>query len=91
MNELFTKSQKLLSDWKGDNYVFGRGVLPKLGKLASQFGKKALVVCNTTYMKPVADAVVDSLKSAGVTLAGGTIVPDAKPNAPREDVYRIES
>ena len=91
MNELFAKSQKLLSGWKGDTYIFGRGVLPRLGKLAAQFGRNALVVCNTSYMKNVADAVVDSLKSAGITLAGDTIVPDAGPNAPRADVYRIET
>jgi len=91
MNELFAKSQKLLSDWKGGNYIFGRGVMPKLGKMAAQFGRNALVVCNTTYMKPVADAVVDALKNAGVSLAGNTIVPDAGPNAPRADVYRIET
>ena len=91
MNELFAKSQKLLSGWKGDNYIFGRGVLPQLGKLAARFGKKALVVCNTTYMKGVADAVVEALKGAGVSLAGGGIVPDAGPNAPRSDVYRIET
>ena len=91
MNELFSKSKKLLSDWKGASYVFGRGVLPELGKIAAKFGKNALVVCNTTYMKPVADAVVDALKSAGLSLAGNTIVPDAGPNAPRADVYRIET
>jgi alcohol dehydrogenase len=91
MNELFGKAQKLLSQWKGQNYVFGRGVLGEVGKLASGFGKNALVVCNTTYMKPVADAVKASLEKAGVNLAGNTIVPDAGPNAPRVDVYRIET
>ncbi|GHU17345.1 hypothetical protein FACS1894163_08140 [Spirochaetia bacterium] len=97
MNELFDKAKKLLNGWRGDKYVFGRGVLPQLGKLAAQFGKNAaepcsaLVVSNTTYMKPVADAVTAALKSAGVSLAGGLIVPDAGPNAPRADVYRIET
>jgi alcohol dehydrogenase len=91
MNELFAKAQKLLSDWKGDTYIFGRGVLPQLGKLAVRYGKYALVVCNTTYMKPVADAVVNALKNAGLSLAGDAIVPDAVPNAPRADVYRIET
>jgi alcohol dehydrogenase len=90
MNELFAKSRKLLSDWKGDKYIFGRGVLPRLGKLAAQFGGNALVVCNTTYMKNVADAVIATLKSAGISLAG-TLVPGAGPNAPRADVYRIET
>lgn len=91
MDDLFAKSKKLLSDWKGDSYIFGRGVLPQIGKLAAKFGKNALVVCNTTYMKPVADAVTNALKDAGVSLAGNTIVPDAGPNAPRADVYRIET
>ncbi|MCP4296330.1 MAG: iron-containing alcohol dehydrogenase, partial [Proteobacteria bacterium] len=31
-----------------------------------------------------------SLKANGVELAGGRIVPEAAPNAPREDVYRVE-
>jgi alcohol dehydrogenase len=91
MSELFTNARQILSQWKGKNYVFGRGVLPELGKIAAGFGKNALVVCNTTYMKPVADAVVDVLEKAGVSLAGGAIVPDAGPNAPRADVYRIET
>jgi alcohol dehydrogenase len=91
MDELFTKARNLLANWKGDNYVFGRGVLPQVGKLAAAQGKNALVVCNTTYMKPVADAVVEALKKAGVSLSGGTVVPDAGPNAPRADVYRIET
>ena len=91
MNELFTKAQKILKDWKGDSYVFGRGVLPRLGDMTAKLGKNALVVCNNTYMKPVADAVVSALKQAGVNLAGGVVVPDAGPNAPRADVYRIET
>jgi alcohol dehydrogenase len=91
MSDLFSKSRELLSTWKGKNYVFGRGVLPELGKIAAGFGKKALVVCNNTYMKPVADAVTDTLNKSGVSLAGGVIVPDAGPNAPRADVYRIET
>ncbi|MFH2114224.1 MAG: iron-containing alcohol dehydrogenase, partial [Spirochaetota bacterium] len=84
-------SRKLLSDWKGESYVFGRGVLPQIGGMARKYGTKALLVCNTTYMKPVADAVAQSLAKAGVELAGGAIAPDAGPNAPREDVYRLES
>jgi alcohol dehydrogenase len=89
MDELFAKARSLLHAWKGDSYVFGRGVLPRLGGLAGALGKTALVVCNTTYMKPVADAVAGILTDAGLSLAA--IVPDAGPNAPRADVYRIET
>ena len=91
MSELFEKSKKLLSGWKGDKYVFGRGVLSQVGKIAAGFGKNALVVCNAASMKPMADKLVDALKSAGVSLAGGAFVPGAGPNAPRADVYRIET
>ncbi len=85
------KAYELLNEWKGESYVHGLGVLDQVGPLAAKFGKKALVVSNYTYMKPVADRVVSYLAAAGVELAGGVIAPDAKPNAPREDVYRLES
>jgi alcohol dehydrogenase len=91
MDALLADSIQLLKDWKGDSYIFGRGVLPRLGGLAAKYGKTALLVCNTTYMKPVANVVDASLAAAGVTLAGGKVAPDAGPNAPREDVYRLES
>jgi alcohol dehydrogenase len=91
MNELFLKSRQLLSQWKGERYIFGRGVLPQVGKISAGFGRKALVVCNTTYMKPVSNAIVGALKESGISLAGNTVAPDAGPNAPRADVYRIET
>lgn len=71
------------------NYTLGVGCLKEVGKLAKGFGKKALLVSNTTYMKEVTEEIEASLKEAGVEIAGGKIAPDAKPNAPREDVYRL--
>ncbi len=85
------RAYELLRKWKGNSYVFGLGVLDQVGTVAAKYGKKALVVSNMTYMKPVADRVVEYLAEAGVSLAGGVVAPDAKPNAPREDVYRLES
>lgn len=87
--EIKEKAYKLLKDWKGDNYVFGRDVLNQIGKIAKKYGSRALVVSNQTYMKPVADKVVSYLETSGVEIAGGRVAPDAKPNAPREDVYRL--
>lgn len=83
------KAYELLKDWKKDDYIFGVGCLKEVGKIASSYGKKALLVSNTTYMKKVADEVASYLEQAGVSLAGNVIAPDAKPNAPREDVYRL--
>ena len=85
------KAYEILKEWKGEAYVHGLGVLDQIGTIAAKFGKKALVVSNTTYMKPVADRIVSYLQASGVELSGGMIAPDAKPNAPREDVYRLES
>ena len=85
------RAYALLQDWKGSSYVHGLGVLDQVGALASQYGKRVLVVGNTTYLKPVTEAVVASLGKAGCTLAGSVVAPDAKPNAPREDVYRLET
>jgi len=85
------KAQELLKKFKGDNYLFGLDKLGKIGEIASQYGKKALLISDNTYLKPVADKVIESLKNNGVSLAGDRIVPDAKPNNPREDVYRVES
>lgn len=91
MDTLIENSRKLLKDWKGESYRFGRGILDEVGEMAASYGKTALLVCNTTYMKPLADRVAAALEAAGVALAGGKIAPDAGPNAPRVDVYRLES
>ena len=90
MNELFTKARNLLHQWKGNNYIFGRGVLPELGALAANTGKNALVICNKSQNQAL-EIALDSLARAGVNIAGGLAVPGAGPNAPRADVYRIKT
>ena len=87
--DYISKAYALLKEWKGNDYVFGLDCLDQVGSIAKEYGKKTLLVSNTTYMKYVADEVVASLTAAGVEIAGGKIAPDAKPNAPREDVYRL--
>lgn len=88
----FKKAYDLLKAWKGDKYISGVGCLEEVGKIAKSYaghGGKVLVVSNMTYMKSVAERVILALKENGVEIAGGIVCPDAKPNAPREDVYRI--
>lgn len=89
--DLKKRATKLLNEFKGNDYLFGLEVLDQVGELAAAYGQSALVISNTTYLKPVAEQVVASLEKHGVKLAGGKIVPDAGPNCPREDVYRIET
>lgn len=87
--DYMAKAYELLKNWRGEDYTFGVGCLKEVGPIARNYGKKTLLVANTTYMKPVTDEVAGYLAEAGVELAGGKIAPDAKPNAPREDVYRL--
>jgi len=89
--ELFEQANELLREWKKDRYIFGMDVMPRLGELVALYGKKVLVVSNTTYLQPVAESVLNTLEEAGLISVTTTPVPDAKPNAPREDVYRIET
>mgnify|MGYP001247137779 CR=1 FL=1 len=91
MNALMDKASKLLNDWKKGSYVFGLGVLDQLGELTRKYGQRALVVSADAYLKPVTDAAIASLEQAGVTVLLNGTIPGAKPNAPREDVYRLES
>ncbi|MCF7954151.1 MAG: iron-containing alcohol dehydrogenase [Spirochaetales bacterium] len=88
--DLRDKAKQLLKDWKGDSYTFGLGVLNEIGTVAKGFGSKALVVSEDMF-KDINDRVLASLKEAGVSVVPDYIVNGAKPNAPREDVYRLES
>jgi alcohol dehydrogenase len=91
MDQLKAKAVSLLKQYKGGNYAFGLNTLDMAGEYSGGFGKTALLIANYTYLKPVTDRVIASLEKHGLKLAGDRIVPDAGPNAPREDVYRIES
>ncbi|NLJ23821.1 MAG: iron-containing alcohol dehydrogenase [Firmicutes bacterium] len=92
-----TKVQKrrageILRQFKGDSYTFGLGVLDKVGEQAAELGKTAMVIANPAdWLKPTVDQVVAALQEKGVKLAPDYIVPDAAPNAPREDVFRLET
>ena len=89
-DDLTARARKLLTDFTGGRYAFGLGVIDRVGDFAASFGRNALVVANRCdWFKPVLDPVLAALKARGVALAGDRVVPDAAPNAPREDVYRI--
>ena len=89
MKELKIKARQLLKTFKGDNYLFGIGVLDRLGELASPFGKKCLLITSLgDWNRPELERVLISLKAAGVEVEGP--VPSAGPNAPREDVIRLK-
>lgn len=86
------RAQQILKKFKGDTYTFGLNVLDQVGPIAAKYGKRVtLVGGGSKSSEPVLEKVAASMKKAGMTLVPDRFVEGAKPNAPREDVYRLES
>jgi len=90
MTELIDKAKNLIVGFKGNNYTFGTGILDQIGPMTAQIGKRALLVSGISFewLKPSLDRVMSSLKNNGIEVLGP--VQGAAPNAPREDVYRLQ-
>jgi alcohol dehydrogenase len=89
MKESIEQAKKILKDWKGDSYTFGGDVLDGAGKYAKKYGKKAgLVVTELgqAWIEKPLGQVKSALKANGVSFE---LINGARPNAPREDLYRI--
>ena len=84
------KAKKLLKNFKGDNYLFGAGVLNDVGSVASKLGRKAIIIRDNF---PGSDEFVGTIRKS-LADAGVEIVKEengAKPNCPLEDLSRITS
>jgi alcohol dehydrogenase class IV len=89
MKEYMKRAEKLLKDWKAESYTFGEDVLEASGKYAKGRGKRALLVVTElgqSWIEKFLERVEASLKANGILFE---TVNGARPNAPREDVYRI--
>ena len=89
MKESIERAKKILKDWKGENYTLGEGILEATGKYAKKYGKKAALVVTElgqAWIEKPMEQVKASLKANGVAFE---MINGARPNAPREDVYRI--
>ncbi len=84
----FDQARALLREFKGDKYLHGLGVLPRVGQITAELGKRAALVRD---IFPGADTFVrtlkESLAAANVELLGE--IKGAGPNAPRKDMARI--
>lgn len=85
------KAYELLKNWKQDHYIMGLGVFDQLGELVARYGKRVMVVSMDTFLKELTDRAVAEIEKAGGVIVPDRIVPGPKPNAPREDVYRLET
>ena len=85
------QARALLTQWRGDRYVFGLGCFRRLGELAATLGRRASVIASGVgkpWGPPIHEAARKSLAAAGVELAGD-LIRGAANNSPREDVSRI--
>ncbi|MDP2871924.1 MAG: iron-containing alcohol dehydrogenase [Bacillota bacterium] len=89
---LLERAGHLLEAWRGETYTFGWGAIGETGRHAASVGHKALVIANqSAWLGPGVTALLASLASAGVAVAGDGPVVGAAPNAPRADVYRLHA
>ncbi|UCF92209.1 MAG: iron-containing alcohol dehydrogenase [Desulfobacterales bacterium] len=90
MDALMKQARDLILAFKGDRYAFGAGVLDQVGPLTAQIGRRALLVSrlSSPWLQPALERVQDALTKNGIQILGP--VQGAAPNAPREDVYRLQ-
>jgi len=82
------KARALIHQFRGDAYLNGIGVLPQVGQLCTNLGKRAVIVRD---LFPGSDGFVETVRRA-LTSAGTEVigtVNGAPANAPREDLARI--
>jgi len=84
------RAKELLEEFKGNRYIYGSGVLDKIGQVVESAGGKAVLVRDRFPGSAQFIArIKDSVAAAGVRIAAE--VDGASPNAPREDLARITS
>jgi len=83
------KAREIIDGWMGERYAHGIGVLGETGTMAMQFGSRVLLVVadlGSDWVAGLYDDISAALERCGISF---TAIPGARPNAPREDVYRI--
>ncbi|MBC7189574.1 iron-containing alcohol dehydrogenase, partial [Candidatus Aerophobetes bacterium] len=91
VKEYREKAKSLLCEWKGERYAFGIGCIDRVGDFAEKEGKSCMI-CVTgwgeeKWIEPFVEEIKASIEKKGVTILD--IIKGARPNAPREDVFRI--
>jgi alcohol dehydrogenase class IV len=84
----FDEARALLYEFKGSAYLFGAGVLPEAGRAIAAAGKKAALIRGTfSGSDRWVNVIKGALAQSRVDLVAE--IKGARPNSPREDVFRI--
>lgn len=91
MSDMKEQAHQLLTQFKGEDFIYGIDCYSHFGEQVAALGSRAAVVTSGVgkpWGEPIHNATRDTLAKAGVQLAGEPI-RGAEPNAPKEDVFRI--
>jgi alcohol dehydrogenase class IV len=81
------KATSLLQDWKGDSYIFGLDVLDNIGNIVSHLGDDVLLFGSSSpWAEKPMDIIIESLEGENISVKK---ILGARPNCPREDLYRM--
>lgn len=82
------QAEQLLREFKGGNYIFGDKALDHIGRFSGRLGKSIAIISGTTGRKiGIVDKVTETMTKKGLKVED--LFDGARPNAPREDVYRL--
>lgn len=82
------QAKELLKEFKGDDYAFGEGALQEVGDYAAELGSDMAIITGSHARKSgILDTVTDFITRKGLNITD--VFDGARPNAPREDVYRL--
>ena len=82
------QAKKMLKKFKGDSYAFGSEALEKIGSYASRLGKNVVIVSGKHARESgILDLVIRFVEEEQIEISD--IFDGARPNTPREDVYRL--
>lgn len=86
--EDFHRAEELLREFKGDDYAFGSNALEMLREYPSELGTRAVIISGVTAKKTgLLNRIIEELGRAGTRVTA--VIDGARPNTPKEDVYRI--
>jgi alcohol dehydrogenase len=84
----FKRARELLYEFKGDSYLLGPDVLSGVGQRITAAGKKVVLIRSTfAGSDDYVEIIRNSLTESGVELVAE--IKGARPNCPREDLFRI--
>ncbi|KXA91072.1 hypothetical protein AKJ57_02500 [candidate division MSBL1 archaeon SCGC-AAA259A05] len=81
------RAMRILNVWKGDSYRFGLDVLDSVGEITKKFGEETLIIrSDSEWSKEPMKKISNSLEEENIDYR---MITGARPNCPREDLYKM--